>query len=30
VKNPKWKRISDDTKATIKRMLLEKIPLANR
>ncbi len=28
VENPKWKRISDETKATIKRMLLEKIPLA--
>jgi IS1 family transposase/transposase-like protein len=27
VKNPKWKRISDDTKATIERLLLEKIPL---
>ena len=27
VENPKWRRISDDTKATIERMLLEKIPL---
>jgi insertion element IS1 protein InsB len=27
VENPKWKRISDDTKSTIERMLLEKIPL---
>ncbi|MBW4421157.1 MAG: hypothetical protein KME13_18295 [Myxacorys californica WJT36-NPBG1] len=27
VENPKWKRISDDTKATMGRMLLEKIPL---
>ncbi len=28
VENPKWKRLGDDTKATIERMLLEKIPLA--
>lgn len=28
VENPKWRRISDDTKATIERMLLEKTPLA--
>lgn len=28
VENPKWKRISDDTKSTIERMRLEKIPLA--
>ena len=28
VENPKWKRISDDTKSIIDRMLLEKIPLA--
>ncbi|BAU09987.1 IS1 transposase (plasmid) [Leptolyngbya sp. NIES-3755] len=28
VENPKWKRIGDDTKSTIERMLLEKIPLA--
>jgi insertion element IS1 protein InsB len=27
VENPKWRRISDDTKSTIERMLLEKIPL---
>jgi IS1 family transposase len=26
-KTPKWRRISDDTKAMIERMLLEKIPL---
>jgi transposase-like protein len=28
VKNPKSKRLSDDTKATSERLLLEKIPLA--
>jgi insertion element IS1 protein InsB len=28
VEHPKWKRISDDTKSTIQRMLLEKISLA--
>ena len=28
MKNPKWKRLSDDTKATSERLLLEKIPLA--
>jgi IS1 family transposase len=28
VENPKWQRISDETKAAIARMLLEKIPLA--
>ncbi len=28
VENPKWRRIQDETKATIERMLLEKIPLA--
>ena len=27
VEDPKWRRISDDTKAMIERMLLEKIPL---
>jgi transposase-like protein len=27
VENPKWKRISDETKAPLKRRLLEKIPL---
>lgn len=28
VENPKWRRISDDTKSTIQRLLIEKIPLA--
>ncbi|XHX81185.1 MAG: IS1 family transposase [Stenomitos frigidus ULC029] len=28
VEDPKWQRISDDTQATVKRMLLEKTPLA--
>ncbi|MBD1863064.1 MULTISPECIES: IS1 family transposase [Trichocoleus] len=28
VENPKWRRLSDHTKATVERMLLEKIPLA--
>ena len=28
VENPKWRRLSDDTKAVIQRMLLEKILLA--
>ena len=28
MENPKWRRISDDTKSLIDRMLLEKIPLA--
>jgi insertion element IS1 protein InsB len=28
VENPKWKRISDNIKSTIKRLLLEKIPIA--
>lgn len=28
METPKWRRIRDDTKATIERMLLEKIPLA--
>lgn len=28
VEDPKWRRLGDDTKATIQRMLLEKIPLA--
>jgi transposase-like protein len=28
VENPKWRRIRDETKATLGRMLLEKIPLA--
>ncbi len=28
VENPKWRRIQDETKATLERMLLEKIPLA--
>lgn len=27
VENSKWRRISEDTKATVKRMLLEKMPL---
>lgn len=28
VENPQWKPVSEDTKATIQRMLLEKIPIA--
>jgi insertion element IS1 protein InsB len=28
VENPKWRRLSDATKATLERMLLEKLPLA--